>query len=151
LCVAKHMGHKNPVYIEETIRKERIDILHFVPSMLNVFLETLNLSDFYRTCCLKHIICSGESLSNELFKNTKEKFPTINLYNLYGPTEASIDVSFWHCSDKYLNSFTVPIGNPIWNTQLYILDPMLNILPIGVAGELYIGGVGLARGYLNRP
>jgi non-ribosomal peptide synthetase component F len=72
------------------------------------------------------------------------------LHNLYGPTEASIDVSFWDCSSKN-HPGIVPIGKPIWNTSLYILDSTLTPVPIGVVGELHIGGDGLARGYLNRP
>jgi amino acid adenylation domain-containing protein len=146
LVIAKPGGHQDSGYLVDTIEKEEITTLHFVPSMLQIFLEEPKLQ---RCSSLKRVICSGEALSLSL----QEKFFTrldCELYNLYGPTEAAIDVTHWHCQLES-NLTIVPIGRPIANTQIYILDRALQPVPIGVPGELYIGGVGLARGYLNRP
>ncbi len=115
--------------------------------MLNIFLEENNLAEDCKS--LKRVICSGEALSYELQNKFFNKFPETELHNLYGPTEASIDVSYWEC--KRNSSLTkVPIGKPIWNTQLYVLDKFQNIVPIGIPGELHIAGISLARGYLNK-
>ncbi|MGH8000645.1 MAG: amino acid adenylation domain-containing protein, partial [Brasilonema sp.] len=146
LVLAKPGGHKDSAYLVELIAKEQITTLHFVPSMLQVFLEEPELS---KCSSLKRVICSGEALSFEL----QEKFFTHldgQLYNLYGPTEAAIDVTFWNCQ-RNSHQQIVPIGRPIANTRIYLLDKYLHPVPIGVPGELHIGGVGLARGYLNRP
>jgi acyl-coenzyme A synthetase/AMP-(fatty) acid ligase/acyl carrier protein len=113
--------------------------------MLEVFLRE---SEVDRCTTLRQVICSGEALSYELRQRFFDR-SSAALHNLYGPTEASIDVTAWECrrdSDRSV----VPIGRPIANTQIYILDPLLNPVPIGVVGELHIGGIGLARGYLNR-
>ncbi|WP_284681988.1 polyketide synthase [Adonisia turfae] len=146
LVVARPGGHQDSGYLVKTIAQEQITTLHFVPSMLQVFLDEKDLT----ICsCLKRVICSGEALPFAL----QERFFSCldaDLYNLYGPTEAAIDVTFWCCqrgtSDKIL-----PIGYPIANTQIYILDGQQQPVSIGEVGELYIGGVGLARGYLNQP
>ncbi|MEM9149568.1 MAG: amino acid adenylation domain-containing protein, partial [Cyanobacteria bacterium P01_F01_bin.3] len=145
LVVAKPNGHKDSAYLARIIDQEKITCLHFVPSMLQVFLaeKTLNCSS------LKRVICSGEALPFAL----KERFfkrLSATLHNLYGPTEAAIDVTFWDCQPNQTDT-VVPIGRPIANTQIYILTPQMQPVPIGTEGELHIGGVGLARGYLNRP
>jgi hypothetical protein len=99
---------------------------------------------------LQRIFCSGEELSVDLQNKCLASLPHARLHNLYGPTEAAIDVTYWEC--RVENGATrVPIGRPIANTQIYILDSRREPVPIGVTGELYIGGVGVARGYLNRP
>ncbi|RUT04335.1 hypothetical protein DSM106972_045630 [Dulcicalothrix desertica PCC 7102] len=145
LVVAKPGGHQDASYLVEVITKQQITTLHFVPSMLQVFLEEPRLD---KCKSLKRVICSGEALPFDLQERFFERLDA-ELHNLYGPTEAAIDVTAWHCqpgsSDKI-----VPIGRPIANIQLYILDKYLQPVPTGVAGELYIGGVGLARGYWNR-
>ncbi|MUG92152.1 amino acid adenylation domain-containing protein [Scytonema sp. UIC 10036] len=146
LVFARPDGHKDTAYLAKLIIKERITTLHFVPSMLQAFLEepTLEKSPY-----LRRVICSGEALPSKL----QERFfacLNIELHNLYGPTEASIDVTFWECKQKK-DLDIVPIGRPIDNTQIYILDQHLQPMPIGVRGELHIGGVGLARGYVNQP
>ncbi len=146
LVVARPGGHKDPSYLVETIECCGITTLHFVPSMLQPFLEAPGLD---RCRCLKRVICSGEALSTGL----QERFFTkldAELHNLYGPTEAAVDVTHWHC-EKDSPLATVPIGHPIANTQVYILDDKLNPVPLGLSGELHIGGVQVARGYLNRP
>ncbi|HET6974042.1 MAG TPA: amino acid adenylation domain-containing protein [Pyrinomonadaceae bacterium] len=146
LVMARPGGQGDSRYLVETIRQEKITTMHFVPSMLAVFLEEREAGECRS---LKRVICSGEALSYEL----KEKFVKLlpaELHNLYGPTEASVDVTYWDCRSE-LERAIVPIGRPIANTQIYVLDKNLQVVPVGVPGELYIGGAGLARGYLNKP
>ncbi|MGA9377368.1 MAG: amino acid adenylation domain-containing protein, partial [Phormidium sp.] len=146
LVVAKPGGHREPEYLVALIDQQQVTTLHFVPSMLQVFLESPNLSGCHS---LQRVFCSGEALSLDLQVKCFERLDC-KLHNLYGPTEAAIDVTYWECQRQtQLN--TVPIGRPIANTQVYILDEHLQPVPVGVAGELHIGGVGLAKGYLNRP
>jgi amino acid adenylation domain-containing protein len=147
LVVAKPGGHKDAKYLVELIISSKITMLHFVPSMLQVFLEEPGLE---RCESVKRVICSGEALQEDLQKRFFEKLKA-ELHNLYGPTEASIDVTAWQCQKDSSDSGKIPIGRPIANTQIYILDKHLQIVPIGIPGELYIGGIGLARGYWNRP
>ncbi|PLZ48403.1 non-ribosomal peptide synthetase [Fischerella thermalis] len=146
LVLAKPEGHKDAGYLVELIAQEQITTLHFVRSMLQVFLEAPGLE---KCQSLKRVICSGEALPFDLQERFFESLDA-ELYNLYGPTEAAIDVTAWRCQ-RGSNEKIVPIGRPIANTQIYILDRHLQPVPIGVPGELHIGGVGLARGYLNRP
>ncbi|AUB35489.1 Non-ribosomal peptide synthetase component F [Nostoc flagelliforme CCNUN1] len=146
LIMAQPGGHKDNNYLVNLIVQQQVTILHFVPSMLQVFLQEPNLE----TCsCLRQVICSGEALP---FKLQESFFTNLDaeLHNLYGPTEAAIDVTSWTCQRDY-NQQIVAIGRPIANTFIYILDSCMQPVPIGVPGELHIGGVGLARGYLNRP
>jgi amino acid adenylation domain-containing protein len=144
LIIAEPQGHKNPAYLRDIIHREKISILHFVPSMLSVFLQT----DAPGKCAsLKEVFCSGEVLSLALAKHFYTQLPNATLVNLYGPTEAAIDVSCYTCSKESLN---VPIGKAISNTQLYVLDQKQNLLPIGAVGEITIGGAGLAEGYIHQ-
>jgi amino acid adenylation domain-containing protein len=145
LVMAQPGGQKDATYLINTIAQEEITTLHFVPSMLQIFLETENLE---RCKSLKRVFCSGEALPVELQERFFE-WMGCELHNLYGPTEAAIDVTFWQCQ-RESNLKSVPIGRAIANTQLYILDSHLELVPLGAIGELYIGGVGVARGYLNR-
>ncbi|WP_414584328.1 amino acid adenylation domain-containing protein [Scytonema sp. PCC 10023] len=146
LVVARPGGHQDSVYLVQIIKEQQITTLHFVPSMLQVFLEELGVE----TChCLRQVMCSGEALPFKL----QERFFALldaDLHNLYGPTEAAIDVTYWACEHQS-RKHTVPIGRPIANTQIYLLDTHLQPVPVGVPGELHIGGVGLARGYLHQP
>ncbi|TMP30779.1 non-ribosomal peptide synthetase [Pseudoalteromonas rubra] len=146
LVIAKPGGHKDPAYLSELVVATGVTKLHFVPSMLGVMLEQ---SDLGRCTSIKQVFCSGEALQISHVEQFKASLPTARLHNLYGPTEAAIDVSYWDCAQPYGSS--VPIGKPIQNIQLLILDEALNLLPQGACGELHIGGEGLARGYLNRP
>jgi len=148
LVMAEPGGHKDSAYLVKTINREKITTIHFVPTMLNVFLEEPGI-DTIRS--LKRVICSGEALPMEY----QEKFftlfgPAVELHNLYGPTEASVDVTYWAC-ERNSSRHSVPIGKPIANTRIYLLDGNLNLVPIGIRGELYIAGVQLAHGYVNRP
>jgi amino acid adenylation domain-containing protein/non-ribosomal peptide synthase protein (TIGR01720 family) len=147
LVVARPEGHKDSDYLIELIKQERVTTIHFVPSMLQAFLE----NERAREChSLRRVICSGEALPFELQQRFFARMENAELHNLYGPTEASVDVSYWACERNGTRK-TVPIGRPIANTQLYILDRHLQPVPIGVPGELHIGGVNVGRGYLNRP
>jgi amino acid adenylation domain-containing protein/non-ribosomal peptide synthase protein (TIGR01720 family) len=146
LVVAKPEGHKDPAYLAQLIRAQRITTAHFVPSMLQAFVQEPAASG---CTSLTRVICSGEALPKEL-EAQFHRVVGAPLHNLYGPTEAAVDVTFWAC-DVDDDATSVPIGRPIWNTQMYVLDAQLQPVPVGVPGELYIAGVGLARGYLNRP
>ncbi|MCC5622887.1 non-ribosomal peptide synthetase, partial [Nostoc sp. CHAB 5715] len=147
LVMAKPGGHRDPTYLVELIDREQITTLHFVPAMLGVFLEEPDLTS--RCQSLKRVICSGEALSLEMQNRFFQRLDA-QLHNLYGPTEAAIDVTYYQCQpDDDLQ--TVPIGRPIANTQIYLLDDHLQPVPVGVPGELYISGVGVARGYWKRP
>jgi amino acid adenylation domain-containing protein len=146
LVYAKPEGHKDPDYLRNLIIEKNISTLHFVPSMLGIFLQ----SDAIEQCqTIRRVFCSGEALPVEFEKRFFQRLGFAELHNLYGPTEASVDVSYFACQagSKYPS---VPIGKPVANTQLHVLDPYLQPVPQGVIGELHIGGVQLARGYLNR-
>lgn len=145
--LARPGGHRDPAYLVETLCASGITTVHFVPSMLSLFLGATGLDRLSR---LKRVVCSGEALPYELTRRFFERLPGAELHNLYGPTEASIDVTWWPCSpDSDLK--VVPIGFPIANTETWILDAQLQPVPPGEAGELHLGGVQLARGYWNRP
>jgi amino acid adenylation domain-containing protein len=145
LVIALPHIHKDPEGLVALIIKENITTLHFVPSMLQVFIQHKSVEN---CLSLRRVICSGEALAAELQAKVLSTLTQAKLYNLYGPTEAAIDVTHWTCIENSLNS--VPIGKPIANIQTYILDNDLQPTPIGVIGELYLGGIGLARGYYGR-
>ncbi|MBZ0165158.1 MAG: amino acid adenylation domain-containing protein, partial [Candidatus Omnitrophica bacterium] len=145
LVVARPEGHKDSAYLRDLIQAEAITTLHFVPSMLQIFLEEEGIESL---TTLKRVICSGEALSTEVQKRFFNRLKA-GLHNLYGPTEAAIDVTYWACQPDD-HRHTVPIGRPVANTQIYILDKDLHPVPVGVPGELHIGGIQLARGYHRR-
>ncbi|MBX8531240.1 amino acid adenylation domain-containing protein [Pseudomonas cichorii] len=147
LYMARPSGHKDPGYLAQVMREQNITLLHFVPSMLEVFLEH---GDHQGFSALSRVLCSGEALPRSLQKRFEEQLAPVELHNLYGPTEAAIDVTSWQCLPNDEGD-SVPIGRPIANIQIYILDPHGQPTPVGVAGEINIGGVGVARGYLNLP
>ncbi|EQB89765.1 hypothetical protein M918_18990 [Clostridium sp. BL8] len=150
VCMLTPNGEKDPMKIIETIDKYEVTTMHFVPSMLDVFLycveenrNNINLSS------LRQVFSSGEALNFKQVSKFYKEFETgKKLINLYGPTEATIDVAYFDCASD--GKRIIPIGKPIDNTELYILKNN-ELVPIGVAGELYIAGHGLARGYVNRP
>ncbi len=147
LVLAKPGGHRDPVYLKRLIAAEGVTTVHFVPSMLQAFLDQ---KDPGPACAsLRRVICSGEALSAGLARKFYAVLPG-ELHNLYGPTEASVDVTSWACPRDGQDGPT-PIGRPIANTRIYILDRHLQPVPAGVPGELHIAGVGLARGYHRRP
>ena len=146
LVVAVPDGHRDNRYLKEVIEREAITTIHFVPSMLDVFLTDLESNG---CSSLKRVICSGEALKSNHINSFREKLSHAGLYNLYGPTEAAIDVSCWHAPGHTPFSDLVPIGKPVANTALYVLDNKNKPQPLGAKGRLFIGGIQLARGYLN--
>ncbi|MFG6449836.1 amino acid adenylation domain-containing protein, partial [Roseateles sp. BYS180W] len=146
LAVAGPGEHRDPARLVAQIRRHGVTTLHFVPSMLQAFLAHEGIE---ACSSLSRIVCSGEALPAAAQQQVFERLPQARLYNLYGPTEAAIDVTHWTCRDD--GQSQVAIGRPIANTRAVVLDAQLQRVAQGVAGELYLGGIGLARGYLNRP
>ncbi|SCF29179.1 amino acid adenylation domain-containing protein [Micromonospora matsumotoense] len=142
LVVARPDGHRDPHYLAELVATEQVTTLHFVPSMLRAFLAESSGP----LPSVRRMICSGEALPADLADAVHERIDG-RLYNLYGPTEAAVDVTATLCEP----GTPVTIGRPIANTRTYIVDGNLRPVPVGVPGELLLGGVQLARGYLNRP
>ncbi len=148
LALARPGGHRDPGYLIDAIESFGVTIIHFVPSMLNSF-----LADAAAGCAtVRHIVCSGEELPAELARRCLVALPGASLHNYYGPTEASIDVTAWQATPSALAGRSrVPIGGPVSNVRMYVLDEQRTQVPVGVVGELYIGGVQVARGYHRRP
>ncbi|WP_212749176.1 non-ribosomal peptide synthetase [Chitinivorax sp. B] len=146
LVIARPDGHKSPDYLAELIDQRGITTLHFVPSMMQAY---LNMNGHQQHASLRQVFCSGEALPPSLRDRFLGCWPQVALHNLYGPTEAAVDVTWYHCiSGEYADK--VPIGRPIANTRMYLLDPQGQPVPLGVAGEIHIAGIQVARGYLNR-
>jgi amino acid adenylation domain-containing protein len=144
LVLARPGGHSDPGYLLELIGRERVTTLHFVPSMLEVFVESEGVG---AGCALvRQVMSSGEALPLELVRRYQERVAA-RLYNLYGPTEASVDVTWWEAE---AGAERVAIGRPIANTAVYVLDGGQQVVPVGVSGELYLGGSGVGRGYVGR-
>jgi amino acid adenylation domain-containing protein len=146
LVVARPGGHRDPAYLIRTMTDHKVTLVHFVPAMLRVFLEEPGVEECRS---LRDVICSGEALPIDLQDAFFKRLST-RLYNLYGPTEAAVDVTFWQCESNSTRRI-VPIGRPVANTRIHILDQSMQAVPVGVPGELYIGGVQVGRGYHNRP
>uniref|UniRef100_UPI0032163CAE amino acid adenylation domain-containing protein n=1 Tax=Clostridium sp. TaxID=1506 RepID=UPI0032163CAE len=149
LAIVNDTDSKDINAIINAIKKYEVTHINFVPAMLNMFIE-LTDDNYNKVANLKYVFAAGEELKANLVFNFYNKFNNIALENVYGPTEASIYATKYSTSIA-LNGNSVPIGTPINNTKIYILDTKNNHLPIGVVGELCISGDGLARGYLNRP
>ncbi len=148
LVLAKPEGQKDARYLAELVESEGVTTVHFVPSMLDAFLGEPSAG---RCASLRRVFCSGEVLPAHLVTRFHSVLPAVRLHNLYGPTEATVDVTFHPCTADGDPRIAPPIGRPIANTRVYVLDAGLRPVPPGVAGELYLAGAGLARGYLNRP
>jgi len=146
LVVARPGGHQDPAYLSEEIARREVTTLHFVPSMLRAFLESPGIE---RCTALARVFASGEALPAELERRHVSRLAA-PLYNLYGPTEAAVDVTHWTCEPEGLRS-SVPIGRPVANTRLHLLDREGWPVPVGSPGELFIGGVQVARGYRGQP
>ncbi len=144
LVIAPPEAHRDPAQIAELIRTQRIGTCHFVPSMLAAFLAHPAAQGLR----MQRIFCSGEELPAAL-RDRLHATMTSELHNLYGPTEAAVDVSWWPAGPTD-HTQPVPIGFPVWNTQLYVLDAHMRPMPPGVPGDLYLGGDQLARGYVGR-
>ncbi|WP_134322281.1 non-ribosomal peptide synthetase [Cumulibacter soli] len=146
IVIAAPGSHRDPRAIADLIATQNVTTAHFVPSMLRAFLADATSRNRVSDAQLRHLVTSGEALTAELARDAARAFgvpPT----NLYGPTEAAIDVTAWDCAPE---DDTVPIGRPIWNTTCYVLDAQRVPVPIGVAGELWLGGIQLADGYAGR-
>uniref|UniRef100_UPI000A4E9D18 non-ribosomal peptide synthetase n=1 Tax=Nocardia amamiensis TaxID=404578 RepID=UPI000A4E9D18 len=167
LVVAKPDGHRDPAYLVQVITDERVTTAHFVPSMLSVFVAVLDAAghsvvtqstasgtdaaaeERAEECAsLRNVFASGEALPAVTAQKLRE-LTGARLHNLYGPTEAAVDVTFHEVTED--DTVSVPIGAPVFNTQVYVLDSRLHPVPVGVAGELYLAGAQLARGYVARP
>jgi amino acid adenylation domain-containing protein len=148
LVLALPGGHLEPAYLAQAIVDTRISILKVVPSQLRLLLE----EPPFARCAppLKRIFSGGEPLTPELCAAVAARLPGVTLHNLYGPTETSIDATVWDCPSGATPS-VVPIGKPIGNAQIYIVNARNRLAPVGVPGELLVGGAGVARGYLNQP
>jgi amino acid adenylation domain-containing protein len=147
LVMAMPGGQQDAEYLVNCIQEFKITILQLVPTQLRMVLEQHRLEECRS---IRRVYCGGEALPQELVTEFYHRLPWAELYNLYGPTEATIDATYARCG-KESETGTSPIGVPVANTQVYVLDPAMQLMPAGVKGELYIGGAGLARGYLNRP
>ncbi|WNK48461.1 enterobactin synthase subunit F [Pantoea agglomerans] len=154
LVMAPPDAHRDPDALQQLFARYRVTTTHFVPSMLAAFVASLQEGDAIARCAtLRRVFCSGEALPAELSRQW-QALTRVPLHNLYGPTEAAVDVSYYPAFGPELAAVegaSVPIGFPVWNTGLRILDARLQPVPPGVAGDLYLTGVQLAHGYLDRP
>ncbi|HWS56835.1 MAG TPA: amino acid adenylation domain-containing protein, partial [Pyrinomonadaceae bacterium] len=150
LVMAKPYDHRDSAYLVRAVAERGVTVLQLVPSMLDLFLEEPGVE---RCRGLRRMFCGGEAFPRKLRQRFFDLFNNTELINLYGPTESSIDATFWPCRrDAGAGRHgLVPIGRPLSNIRVHLLDPRLRPVPVGVAGELHIGGVGLARGYHRRP
>ena len=146
LVVAVPDGHRDPRYLTSVIVGEGVTTVHFVPSMLEVFVTDSSVAG---CVSLTRVFASGEALPASVVADVWAVLPGVGVHNLYGPTEAAVDVTFHEVVPE--DVLGVPIGAPVWNTQVFVLDSRLSPVPVGVAGELYLAGVQLARGYVGRP
>jgi amino acid adenylation domain-containing protein len=147
LVLARPGGQRDGAYLVRAVCEHRISLLHFVPSMLQVFAEQESLED---CSSLRFLFSGGEALSWDLAGRCRDRLPSVPLRNQYGPTEISIDVTEWICRPGR-GSRPAPIGTPVANNRVYVTDRRLGPVPGGTPGELALGGVGVARGYLGRP
>ncbi|MGA5063903.1 amino acid adenylation domain-containing protein [Streptomyces exfoliatus] len=157
VVLARPDGHRDPAYLARLIADRRVTTTHFVPSMLAAFVQVMEADagtgpDW--AASLRRVFCSGEALTGADARRwweltSRPGRAPVRLHNLYGPTEAAVDVTFFPYEGG--TEPAVPIGRPVWNTRLYVLDPFLRPVPEGVSGELYLAGVQLARAYHDRP
>ncbi|MFQ6397929.1 amino acid adenylation domain-containing protein, partial [Nocardia sp. KC 131] len=145
LVVAAPDGHRDPLYVAETIARHGVTITDFVPSMLTVFAANATVD---QCVSLRAVFVIGEALPPETAAGFRA-ISSAGLHNLYGPTEAAVSVTWWEVTAA--DTVTVPIGVPEWNVDVYVLDARLRPVGIGAEGELYLGGRQLARGYRGRP
>jgi amino acid adenylation domain-containing protein len=147
VVVARPGGQADPAYLAELIQGAGVTVLHFVPAMLEMFVEAGGLA---AGASVRLMVSSGEALSAPLARRCLAAWPG-RLENLYGPTEAAVDVTYQPCTADAMTETLVPIGRPIANTQVHILDAHGQPGPAGMVGELYLGGVQIGRGYWGQP
>jgi amino acid adenylation domain-containing protein len=143
--LARSGGHRDPGYLVQTIIERSVTMAEFIPQLLNLFLQE---RDVLRCRSLRHVMVGGEALTAEIVRRFYEQLPDASLHNTYGPTEATVDVTRWRCAPTFERP---PIGRPIANARVYVLDRQGRPLPIGAVGEIHIAGPLVARGYWNRP
>ncbi|MCZ4076318.1 non-ribosomal peptide synthase/polyketide synthase [Rhodococcus sp. H36-A4] len=148
VVVAAPDGHRDAAYLLELVQREQVSVAHFVPSMLAVFVPEVEVRRAAGSS-LRLVFASGEALAPTTAQSLRRALPRVALHNLYGPTEAAVDVTYHPVSD--VDTVVMPIGMPVWNTSVFVLDARLSPVPVGVAGELYLAGAQLARGYVGRP
>ncbi|AZE90089.1 non-ribosomal peptide synthetase [Pseudomonas orientalis] len=149
LVLARPDGHREPAYLAQVIREQHISVIKFVPAMLQQFLE---LEESALCTRLTDILCGGGELTEALARGVRARLPGVRLHNVYGPTEATVDSSAWTLEPGApVPALQLPIGRAINNTRLYVLDEHDRPVPMGISGQLHIGGVGVARGYLGLP
>ncbi|WP_460129090.1 amino acid adenylation domain-containing protein [Pseudomonas sp. H1_D05] len=149
LVLARPGGHREPAYLAQVIRQQRVTVVKFVPALLQQFLE---LQDVSECTSLTDVFCGGGELTAALAREVRQQLPWVRLHNVYGPTEATVDSTAWTLEPHMpVPSTELPIGTAICNTRLYVLDAHDQAVPLGVIGQLYIGGIGVARGYMGLP
>ncbi|WP_322843822.1 non-ribosomal peptide synthase/polyketide synthase [Pseudomonas sp. B33.4] len=149
LVLAGPDDHRDPAALVQLIREQQVNVVQFVPALLQQFLE---VEDVVECRSLSDVFCGGGELTAALVRSVRERLPQVRLHNVYGPTEATVDSTVWTLeADSPVPDGTPPIGKPLCNTCVYILDAHQQPTPLGVVGEMYLGGVQVARGYLNRP
>ncbi|MBK4995750.1 amino acid adenylation domain-containing protein [Pseudomonas sp. S37] len=149
LVLARPDGHRDPAYMVQLIQAQQVGIVKFVPALLHQFLEQPGVE---RCTSLTDIFCGGGELTLALVHSVRQRLPKVRLHNVYGPTEATVDSTAWTLQARApLPMQAPPIGRPIANTRLYVLDTHDRPVPLGAVGQLHIGGVGVARGYLGLP
>jgi len=146
LVLATPGGDKDVPYLLKVMREQKITIADFVPSMLQAFLDREPQNACQQ---VRHVFCGGEVLPAELLEQFFKAMPA-RIHNMYGPTEGTIDTTCWTC-EPLTDGQSVSIGHPVANKQVYLLDAHLQSVPVGVPGQLHVGGVGLTRGYLHQP
>ncbi|MFB6848113.1 amino acid adenylation domain-containing protein, partial [Streptomyces sp. NPDC056373] len=145
LVMARPGGHRDPGYLLDTVRRHQVTTIHFVPSMLRVFLDE---ADQERCGSLRRVFLGGEALPGTLVEQFAERLPGVELCSFYGPTETTVHVTYWAWNGGHHQP---SLGRPVSNTRIYVLDQWGRPLPAGAAGEIHVAGVQVARGYLNRP
>lgn len=151
LVLARPGGHQDPAYLLGALARHSVTLLQLVPSQLRMITEMPGFDDVAGLPRLRRLFLGGEALPPELLQQVLTACPSLEVTNLYGPTEATVYATEWSTNAREWHGGSVPIGSPIANAVIRIVDAAGRLAPIGVAGELCIGGVGLAAGYLNRP
>ncbi|MFZ2239446.1 MAG: amino acid adenylation domain-containing protein, partial [Gordonia amarae] len=151
MVVLKAGGHIEPLYVAEIVERTRATMVHFVPSMLAVFVDVVGVERISRMDSVRIISLTGEAVPPAVAADLRSALPDILFYNLYGPTEAAVEITCESIERADATDSSVPIGVPVWNSTSHVLDGRLHRVPDGVVGELYLGGVQLARGYAARP